>query len=602
MARTAEELIAQAHGSADWHDRRLAVIALGYRDDPEILPVLLTCLQDPVSEVQHAAIIALGRRGDRVAMQELLRPKILGSSEANVRWAATSALGKLGDHRVIDQLVRMVDDEEWLVSNEAIEVLRAKVAEIIEAQDLRLARILIRMLNLPDPELVELAKGGLERLGSDATPILCDALGSVWEAVRRHAATVCGLVRDPAMVDSLVTALGDERPSVRREAALALGEIGDHRGLRPLISVLGDFDGQVRKGVVDALVALGVVAVEPLCIALEHAKSKQARCAALEALGVLGDGRAIPILVHCLGSSYHLVRLGAIVALGRFGRAVVEPLLGILSYNRSDISYLMQEVTSSSDVQTRVRAAKALGDLEDHRAVEALKAQLSDPNREVALAAQEALEKIGCAAWARRGAATVLGRVGDRRVTPEVLVLLDDDSVNVRRAAVRALGGLEASEHTARLAVMARRDPERLVRRAALNVLRDLDPATQELFATALEALIDDAADVRARAARIAGTFIDQRAIEPLLARLSDPSWNVRLSAETALSSQGKPAVPGLLVVLREGTMIARRRAASALGRIGDPQAIGTLETQLEFERDSATRDLIREALLELRN
>ena len=87
---------------------------------------------------------------------------------------------------------------------------------------------------------------------------------------------------------------------------------------------------------------------------------------------------------------------------------------------------------------------------------------LSDNERELALAAQEALGKIGCAAWGRRGAATVLGQVGDPSVMSLVAELLDDDSINVRRAAGRSLGYLHAKEHVHRFARMAEADPARL--------------------------------------------------------------------------------------------------------------------------------------------
>jgi len=601
MATTVAELIAEARGSSDWRTRRLALIGLGYRPDHEILPVLLEALDDPISDVRHAAILALGRRGDRDAMAELLRPKIIAAPEANIRWAATTALGKLGDHRIIDQLVGLVHDEEWLVRNEALVVLREKVAEIIARRDMKLARVLVRMLNIPDAGIVETAVEGLRDLGRDASPLLAEAADSVREHIRRHAAQVMGLIGDFHAVPLLVRALGDESPPVRVEAATALGRIGGAAALRPLLTALADFDDEVRSATRDALVRLGEEAVSPLIIELEHTHQKLAKSAAIEALGAIGDPRAIPILIQHLGSTYHLVRKAAVASLPAYGAAVVPLLRGMLSYNRSDISGLLSEVQSAADLHTRMRAARALGDLEDHRAVPVLTSLLSDDERELALAAQEALGKIGCAAWSRRGAATVLGRVGDPSMVSQVLELLEDDSINVRLAAVISLGDLRAKEHLNRLARQAETDPAPLVRYEALDVLRELAPGSQQLFDTALEAIEDTSVEVRVRATRIIGDYPDERAVGPLFELLSDPSLGVRMSAETALVTQGRPVVPGLVHILQYGPMVARRRAASALGRIEDPAAIPPLEEAIAEDDDPGTVDLARESVRHLR-
>jgi HEAT repeat protein len=598
---TAAELIAEARESTDWKQRRLAIIGLGHRRDEEILGVLLQCLDDPVDNVRHAAVISLGRYGDRRAVPELLRPKVLAALDPNVRWAAVSALGKLGDHQIIDELVERVDDEEWLVHNEALVVLREKVAEIIEAHDLELARVLIRMMNLPDRKIVEMAQGGLRGLGHDASPMLCEALENVREPVRRHAAEVMGQIGDSDTLPALIETLADASPAVRAEAATAIGRIGAREGLRPLLEAMGDHDEEVRRRIDEALVRFGKDATELLCIALEHAGSKLARCTAIDTLGEIGDERAIPILIEHLSSSYYLVRTGAIRALKRFGQAPVERLLMMLSYNTSDISLLLDEVVGSTDLQTRMRAAGALGVLEDHRAVNPLKSLLSDPEEKLATAAQEALGRIGCSAWGRSGAARILGSIGDQRALPGVLELLDDDSITVRTAAAESLMGLGGEESAERLLHVARTDPDPVVRDAALSSLHELVPGSPELLDVSLGLLGDPEAEVRVRATRIVGEYLDDRTIDPLLLLLSDSSWRVRVSAESALCTQGKQAVPRLLDILERGSLVARRRTISALGRIGDLRATQPIGRVLETEADSGTRQLAREALRELR-
>jgi len=598
MVTEAAARIDVARKNLDWHERRLAIVGLGHQREPEVFPVLLECLDDPVSEVRHAAVIALGRYGDARAVPELLRPKTLRSSDPLVRWAAVQVLGKLAGHDIIERMVEMVDDEEWLVSNEALVVLRDRVEKILQLDDPGNARVLIRMLNIRDDVIVEMAQQGLRDFDRSASPLLREALKSLWEPVRRHAAEVIGAIADPECLPGLFVALGDDGPGVRAAAATAIGCIGDRTGIGPLIGVIGDFDETVRDAAVDSLCQFGSDATHLICIALEHSTSKLARCSAIDALGVIGDERAIPILIEQLSSSYHLVRRATITSLRHFGEAVVEPLIRMLSFNTSDIAQLVDEVTGSSDAETRIRAVNALGVLEDHRAVEALKGLLSDEDTRLASAAHEALGRIGCAAWGRGGAARVLGMIGDRRAIHGILGLLDDDSVTVRTAAVSALAmGVGNELDAGRLLVVVRQDADPVVRDCALTTLRELIPGTVELFDAALAGLDDVAAEVRVRATRIVGEYSDSRALEPLLKLLSDHSWSVRVAAESGLVSRGKQAVPHLIEVLKRGTMIARRRAYSALGRIGDPSAAEAVEHLVGREEDPVSIRLARETL-----
>jgi HEAT repeat protein len=276
-------------------------------------------------------------------------------------------------------------------------------------------------------------------------------------------------------------------------------------------------------------------------------------------------------------------------------------LVEVLSFNRSDISVLCEEAEKSDDGPTRLRAIRALGGLEDHRAVPLLKSMLSAPDGEIGLEAQESLTKIGCAAWQRCGALTVLGRVGDERVVPEVLDLLRDDSIHVRQQAVETLGQLKSDTSVGPLIGLARTDPDSDVRRAALGVARELATGLPELFETALSRVSDSSYGVRATAVRILGDFRDERAIDPLLQSLSDPSWNVRFSAENALFTLGNKVVPGLIAVLREGKLVARNRALSALGRIGDTQAIEPIEELIGREKNRGAVAMAKEVLKRLR-
>jgi HEAT repeat protein len=95
-------------------------------------------------------------------------------------------------------------------------------------------------------------------------------------------------------------------------------------------------------------------------------------------------------------------------------------------------------------------------------------------------------------------------------------------------------------------------------------------------------ALRDPAIPVRTSAARALGEMRDPRAVEPLIAALSDPSFNVRQEAAASLGLIGDQRAVGPLLKLawdETGAVDAVGLSAiHALGLIGDPAALATLE------------------------
>jgi HEAT repeat protein len=576
---------------------RAAIMQLGYETAGEVYGVLVECLDDPNPSVQHAAVVALGRHGRTEAIEELAKPKIFQSPFHQIRWASVTSISKLGDYRVIDLLLKAAEDPEWIVRTEAVTELMAKVKEIIARRDVRLARLLIYMFALDNAEIVDLAIDGFQELGAPCLEWLHEALRNPSGTIRANAARTLGRMRSQGSMAYLIDLLEDEDAAVRASASEALGLIGSKASIESLIMMVQDNVEEVQEKAVTALVGFGKTATVPVLNALLRERDKYALRAFLRCLGRIGDPKSIPALISYLRSSYFIVRQAAAAALASFGPIVVRHLLATLSFNTSDIDTLKRDACDHEHPELQLRAIKAVGGLEDHRAVPFLKELVEEGLPDVQEAASQALFQIGCAAWGR-----VLGEVGDRSIVPQVLASLKDNSDNVRYEAVRALGLLGGPEAVAHLVRMGRRDPRDFIRREAVRLLRTAGPGQPGVLDMARRLLRDPSRDVRVQAARLLGGFQDEKSIPHLLKAMSDPHWSVRESAEIALLNFGPAAADFLTQALRSPSWTTRFRAARLLGETGAAKAVGPLEAALARPRERKdVREVIESSLRRLK-
>lgn len=557
---------------------RSAIMDLGYSSAPAAYEVLVAQLDNLNPAIQHAAVVSLGRLGRPQAVDELVKPKIFRSTFGNIRWAAVAAVGRLGDYRVIDHLLKAVEDPEWIVRTQAVTEIMLKVQNVIDRRDSRLARVLVHMLSLEHEEIVALAVDGFGEFGQDSLPLLHDCLSSSSANIRRNAVRALGRLRSSRSIPEILPLLQDSDWKVRASAAETLGLIGDRLSLEALIQMIQDGVSMVQEAAATAIVRFGRPAVPALLNALTRERDKFALRHLLECLGRIGDPKSAPALIGSLRSSYFIVRQTAMAALARFGPSIVELLIPTLSFNRSDISAFAEDAGRKERPELQVRAIKALGGLEDHRAVALLKELVETGLPDIQDAATAALSQIGCASWGRCCAMRVLAEVGDAALAPRLIPSLADDSANVRFETVRALGRLGGAAAVRPLIRAALRDADSCVRAEGVRALRDVGAGAPKVLEAARRAIKDKSREVRAEAVRLLGLFRDPLNIPPLLKAISDPHWSVRENAEIALLNYGRQAGDSLLEKLGSSSWTTRFRAARLLGEIGDTRAIGALE------------------------
>jgi len=597
-SRSLESIFRVIRDGEDAASVRAAIMDLGYETHKDIYPLLVKHLDDPNPGIQHAAVLSLGRLGRPEAIKELVKPKIFRSPASNIRWAAVSAVGRLGDYRVIDHLLKAVEDPEWIVRTQAVTELKSKVQDIIGLKDVRLARILIHMLSLENDEIVELAIDGFQEIGMESLHHLHEALNNSSATIRANAARALGKLKACQSTPFLLAALQDDDWQVRASAAEALGAVGDNACLEALVQKIQDNVEKVQEAAANAIVNFGNQATAPLLNALARERDKFAQRAFIKCLGKIGDPKCVPALIAYLRSSYFLVRQAAVSTLMRFGPSIAPLLLPVLSFNRSDIEQMKRDASDRRHPELQIRAIKALGGLEDHRAVPVLKGLVEDCPTDVQEAALRSLFQIGCAAWGRCCAVRILAEVGDSAMLPQILASLTDDSDNVRLEAVRTFGKLGGSDAVKHLLRAAKKDRADFVRAEAIRVLRSAGTVHPGIFEAGMRGLRDKSREVRAQAARLLGIIHDDRSINPLLKAMADPHWSVRESAENALLNYGQNALRPLIEALDSPSWTTRVRAARLLGEIGDVRGVAPLKKLLARKRErQRVRDVTESSL-----
>jgi HEAT repeat protein len=308
--------------------------------------------------------------------------------------------------------------------------------------------------------------------------------------------------------------------------------------------------------------------------------------------------------------------------LGLFGPPSVDKLKA-----KRDVMGLLQVLEDTNRGFERWRAAEALGNLKDPRAVEPLIRVLREEPENIGYYVPRALGEIGddravdtlvgCLKDGnhnqREAATTALVQIGGPRSVEALIAALDkrsciqEDVKNneyckhpglcLNSAVV--LGKLHAVGATEPLISMLGCSCP-LTTFKELDVHLQVEEALRQIGPSAVEPLIgalqDGAkyykykkplsepifqgrvAQVQEHVARLLGTIKEERVVEPLLAALKSDRYRVRAAAMEALGNiRCDRAVDALVIALKESDTTIVTAAAEALGKIGDPRAVDSL-------------------------
>jgi HEAT repeat protein len=427
-----------------------------------------------------------------------------------------------------------------------------------------------------------MAVEGLVIQGEKGIDFLTRSLKSTLPVVRENMAKALGLTKNTDAVAPLLGCLQDPVASVRKSAVEALGRLRDKSAIDGIVAALKDNVPEVQKQASDALIDFGLLSTEPLLQALTHERNKFVLRSVILTLGEIRDPRSIPALTKQIRNPYFLLRAAAVDALTRFGPRIIPELLPHLVPNQTPVDGLLGDAADFDRPPVQLRAIRALGALEEHRATKALKKAIQDGKPEVAQAAREAMVQIGTGAWGRACAILALKEVADASITSRFMRALKDDALNVRLEAVRALGKIGGKKAVGPLSTIIRKSRFDCLRAEAMHELRDAGVGSPRAIDAAIFALKDCDWNVRLHAAGFLGNYLDDKSIRPLVPLLADSHWCVRQVAETALHNFGKRASGPLAEMLEHKSADVQLTAVHLLAEAGGAEAVLHVEKALK--------------------
>jgi cellulose synthase operon protein C len=501
-ARGLRPLLEALRDQKDTAQQRIAVQVLGHLGNKgAAAPLVHMARQEPAKDQRHIgtlpesldrevrvdALVAAGRLGDAKVIDDVL--PLMDHQEGPMREAATFALGRSGDKRAVPALLKALTARPDRKSEQTLACLG-----LAQIDDARVGPALIAALK-------------------DASKV---------DVVRGACAYAIGARKVTAGVPALLAALEDNRGEAQRLAAWALGQLGEPKALGPLVRAYFARAGQSADELVWAIgrVSGANVPAAPLNGFGEYpiGGRNYNHAAALRALpGDLPHPTPPPKLVVDHAKD---ISAGLSQALGEHRDVIVSVLtdldsapdrlaLGALTPSTVDakttaaLTSIAQAIEpqvtaqlTSEDPKVRALAVSVTAKLGSGKQAEAaISKAMTDPSDQVRAAAMQSIavlakrrgsaspelvtaltKTLGSPSWSdRRVAALSLGKLGAAADAQALIKAAKDSSSFVREAVAIALGQIGGSQVVETLQMLAKDDIVQ-VREAATRALSSLRP------------------------------------------------------------------------------------------------------------------------------
>jgi HEAT repeat protein len=438
--------------------RASAARALGVLGDSAGLPALTAALRDN-EWVCFSALESLAMLHDESAVDAVLA--LLDHPSETLRYAAIETLGKIGSPqssaKLVSRLPRAADIEKTAIVRSLVQIgITPSMAEV--------ADLLIEMFTRGEWEDRLVALKGLADLKDKrAVSAILDVAGTLDPSEpeseeRLHAVKETLLAF--GCVQQLLSVLDDPPAKFRSQviAVEVIGQLQCPEAVPRLIAVLNGDLREVRRSAVLALAEIGGDAVLPVLRTCVDDRDGHVRNAAMSALGGIRDKNSFDhLLRHLAVENYKdvlevnvrallMISEQRVAAVMKKLAPAVKELLGRCTNNID----MLLALSAEPELAIRIAALAGLGRQRDDRARTRLAEALQDKDPEVRKAAVIALGQLNAVdelkkalgdkdMWVRLYAVKALGETGDAETAKAVIPLLYDTETPVVLSAVDAL-------------------------------------------------------------------------------------------------------------------------------------------------------------------
>jgi eukaryotic-like serine/threonine-protein kinase len=320
---------------------------------------------------KSAIVEILTAHKDRLNIRQLLGQ--IYFLQPNEKAAVFKLIDEVASDALVPDLLARMDGKDPIVKMHLIHVLarfeREDVAAALQEQ-LRDSHKMVRQAAL---------LGVAKMNGTVNAELVCSLLLDPDIDVMNKAVEVIIALNHPDTIKYLIPALKDENEFSRRAAVEVLNEIGTTDSVKHLLEAVADEDWWVRARASDALARIGGPRVVDAVLELIKDQDENIRRAAIEILNTCKDKRAVDQLIAATKDEDWWVSERAADALAEIGNPKALPaLLAMLARNDRSLPV----------------AIGAIGKLGDHRVLDKILPYLRRQEKEVRLAAIEAVTQL----------------------------------------------------------------------------------------------------------------------------------------------------------------------------------------------------------------
>ena len=451
LTATEEHIPALARHLGDEKMTHMALYVLTHIDSPEVEKALLSAIEKATGNARLGIITMLGNRRCADAVEPLGRQAV--SSDEVTSIAAIRALGRIGtiearrqlflNDIVYDPPKKLSHAKEMAFAHAELDFAERFLADRRGMQALDRYRYAFGKDNPAHIRAVGL-KGRVAILGERAVSYVAESLRSDNKQLYGMAATIVRTVPEKKTAEAMAAELPELEPDVQVLLIKALAARGDGAGVTIVKAACQNHNVLVREAALGAIGKIGDESyVVPLLI--EHATTGIEQDPALESLTNLAGENVNTILIERLRSSDSAEKA-----------AICRALLG---RNAVEAAPALVEAARTGDASARSEALKALHSLAGRREMPELvdlifiirPAEADQVGKALGAVArrnsmhrectQDILSKYDRAANADQRVALLLtlGGLGHEQALPTLRKALQDDSSQIRYAAIKAL-------------------------------------------------------------------------------------------------------------------------------------------------------------------